>query len=121
VPPPIRIQGQYLCGMSKKVLAFDPAALELRDEPENRQFVARVGDLRARVEYERNGDRIFLTLLDIPKALEPLAITDALLEKVLTHIEEKRWKLIPTHPVIKAYMRAHPAWQRLLLKGVQLR
>ena len=107
--------------MSKKVRAFDPAELELRDEPENRQFVARVGDHRARVEYERNGDRIFLTLLDIPKALVPLEITDALIEKVLTYVEEKRWKLIPTHPLIKAYMHAHPAWQRLLLKGVQLR
>jgi hypothetical protein len=57
----------------------------------------------------------------VPKALEHLGVTDALLEKVFAYVEEKRWKLIPTHPAIKAYMHAHPAWQRLLLKGVQLR
>jgi hypothetical protein len=44
-----------------------------------------------------------------------------LLEKVLSHVEDKRWKLVPTHPAIKAYLRANTSWQRLLLKGVQLR
>jgi len=100
---------------------FVPDALELHDEPDNRQFVARVDGLRATVEYDRDGERIFLTGLNIPKALEPLGIRDALLEKVLAHVEEKRWKLIPTHRAIKAYMCTHSAWQRLLLKGVQLR
>ena len=28
--------------------------------------------------------------------------------------------LIPTAPAIKAYLRKHTAWQRLLLKGVQV-
>lgn len=44
-----------------------------------------------------------------------------MLEKVLTHVEDKGWKLVPTHPAIKQYLRDNSAWQRLLLKGVQLR
>ncbi len=107
--------------MAEQAAPIDLSALELRDEPDNRQFVTRIGEHRARVEYERDGDRIFLTSLHVPKALEPHGVGDALLEKVLAHVEEKRWKLIPTHPAIKAYMRTHNSWQRLLLKGVQLR
>jgi predicted GNAT family acetyltransferase len=98
-----------------------PSALELHDEAENRQFVTRVDGLRATVEYDRDGERIFLTGLNIPKSLQPLGLGDALLERVLTHVEEQKWRLIPTHPAIKDYLRTHTAWQRLLLKGVQLR
>jgi uncharacterized protein len=100
---------------------FDPAELVLHDEPGNRQFVTRVDGIRASVEYDRDGERIFLTGLNVPKALQPLGVGDALLEKVLTHVEEQNWKLIPTNSAIKDYLRTHSAWQRLLLKGVQLR
>jgi len=110
--------------MAKKAALTTPAfphVIELIDEPENRQFVTRVDGLRATVEYDRDGERIFLTGVHIPKALEPLGVREALLEKVLTHVEEQKWKLIPTNPAIKDYLRTHSAWQRLLLKGVQLR
>lgn len=107
--------------MAKKDTPIDPVTCELHDEVDARQFVMRVGGQRARVEYDRDGDRIFLTSIDVPKSLEHLNIHGALLEKVLTHVEDKRWKLVPTHPAIKAYLRENSAWQRLLLKGVQLR
>jgi predicted GNAT family acetyltransferase len=110
--------------MTKKAATptrFVPAELELHDEPHNRQFAARVDGLRATVEYDRDGERIFLTGLRVPPALQPLGVGDALLEKVLCHVEERKWKLIPTNPAIKDYLRTHSAWQRLLLKGVQLR
>lgn len=113
--------GVPLHPMARKADRFDPSTLELHDEPDMRQFVVRVGDHRARVEYERSSDRIFLTSIDVPKALVPLGMADILLGKVMAHVEEKRWKLVPTHPAIKAYMREHSAWQRLLLKGIQLR
>lgn len=110
--------------MAKKAAPTTPVfphVLELVDETENRQFVTRVDGLRATVEYDRDGERIFLTGIHIPKALEPLGVREALMEKVLTHVEEQKWKLIPTNPAIKDYLRTHSAWQRLLLKGVQLR
>jgi len=107
--------------MAKKAVPFDLAALELHDEPEYRQFVMRVDGQRARVEYDRDSDRICLTSIEVPKALEPLGVRHAMLEKVLTHVEDKGLKLIPTHPAIKQYLRDNSAWQRLLLKGVQLR
>lgn len=98
---------------------IDLASLPLLDEPDSRQFVLRVGEHRARLEYDRDGDRIFLGTLDVPRPLEP-HVGEVVMEKVLTWVEENRLKLIPTHPTIKAYLRKHTAWQRLLLKGVQV-
>jgi len=107
--------------MAKKVAPFDPERLELHDEPDYRQFVVRAAGQRARVEYDRDGDRIFLTSIDVPKGLEAVGVGGVLMEKVLAHVDAKGWKLIPTHPAIKQYLREHSQWQRLLLKGVQLR
>lgn len=99
---------------------IDLHALPLQDEPDSRQFVLRVGEHRARLEYDRDGDRIFLGTLDVPKPVEGLGVGEVVMEKTLAWVEENRLKLIPTHPTIKAYLRKHTAWQRLLLKGVQV-
>jgi len=99
---------------------FDLNALPLIDEPDSRQFVLRVGEYRARMEYDRDGDRIFLGTLDVPRPVVNLGVGDVVMEKTLMWVEENRLKLIPTAPAIKAYLRKHTAWQRLLLKGVQV-
>lgn len=99
---------------------IDLQALPLIDEPDSRQFILRVGDFRARMEYERDGDRIFLGTLDVPRPIAELGVADVVMEKTLMWVEENRLKLIPTAPAIKTYLRKHTSWQRLLLKGVQL-
>ena len=99
---------------------IDLGSLSIINEPDSRQFVLRVGEYRARLEYDRDGDRIFLGTLDVPRPVESLGIADVFMEKTLVWVEENRLKLIPTHPTIKAYLRKHTAWQRLLLKGVQV-
>ena len=95
-------------------------ALPLLDQPDMRQFVLQVGGQRARVEYDRQGDRIFLTGTDLPKSLEESGVGDVLMHKVLVHVEEQRWKLVPTAAFAKAYLRRHTEWKRLLVKGIHL-
>jgi hypothetical protein len=108
--------------MATKTLTpkFDPGSLVLIDEEESRQFVMVVSGHRARMEYDRTPDRIFLTQLTIPVALEGLDIADVLIEKVLAWVESRGMKLVPYSPVVKAYLRKHTTWQRLLVKGVQI-
>ncbi len=101
--------------------AIDLNELILLDEKATRQFVLNVGDQRARIEYDHQGDRIFLTRTDVPKQLADGDVHRVLTEKTLTHVEERKLKLVPLCPRVKDYLRQHPAWQRLLLKGVQLR
>lgn len=107
--------------MAKKTLdPIDLEALPLQDEPGSRQFVLRVGDHRARMEYDRSSDRIFLTHLEVPPAIEGQGVAAVLTEKVLAWTEANKLKLVPYCPYVKTYLRRHTAWQRLLLKGVQL-
>jgi uncharacterized protein len=108
--------------MPTKTLAptFDPGSLVLTDEEESRQFVMVVAGHRARMEYDRTPDRIFLTQLTIPTALDGMDIAAVLTEKVLVWVESKGMKLVPYSPYVKTYLRKHTAWQRLLVKGVQI-
>lgn len=101
-------------------LKVDLTDLPLIDEEESRQFVMVVGGHRARMEYDRTPDRIFLTHLLVPPAIEGQDVAAVLTEKVLNWVESKRMKLVPYCPYVKTYLRRHTAWQRLLVKGVQI-
>lgn len=101
-------------------VAVDPMDLPLIDEEESRQFVLVVGGHRARMEYDRSSDRIFLTHLLVPPAIEGQNVAQILTEKVLAWVEAKGMKLVPYCPYVKTYLRRHTAWQRLLVKGVQI-
>ena len=98
----------------------DLRALPLFDDQEARVFVMKVGDHRARMEYERTNDRMFLTNTNVPAALEGRHVANVLTEKVLTFIEDNKLKLVPMCPKVKAHLRSNPAWQRLMVKGLHL-
>jgi uncharacterized protein len=99
---------------------YDIDVLELTDEEEARQLVLRVGEHRVRMQYDRTGDRIFLTGLDVPRGLLIEDMQKRMIEKVFNWVEANNLKIIPTNQVVKAYLRENKSWQRLLLKGVQI-
>jgi predicted GNAT family acetyltransferase len=109
--------------MSKKdtQVPLDISELPMEDDTEARQFVLRIGEHRVRMEYDRSSDRIFLTNLHVPRALVDQGVGDAFTEKVLQWVEDNGLKVVPTHPIFKEFLRRNTSWQRLLLKGVQLR
>lgn len=95
-------------------------ALPLVDEPDMRQFVLTVGGHRARLEYDRGSDRIFLTHMEVPLPIQGHEVAAVLTAKVLAYIEEARLKLVPLCPYVKTYLRKHTEWQRLLVKGLHV-
>jgi predicted GNAT family acetyltransferase len=98
----------------------DIGTLPLEDDTEARQLVMRFGEHRARMEYDRDGDRIFLTNLAVPRPLQEQGVADPFAIRVMQWVEERNLKVIPTHPVIKDFLRRNAAWKRLLLKGVEI-
>lgn len=99
---------------------MDLSKLPLVDEEDSRQFVMVVGGHRVRMEYDRTPDRIFLTHLLVPSAVDGDEVSAVLTEKVLAWVESRNMRLVPYCPYVKTYLRRHTAWQRLLVKGVQL-
>ncbi len=107
----------------KSLGTFTPKEIEtaeLLDRPDLRRFSMQIGEHRARLEYDRQGDRIFLTHTEVPKALEGKGVDVALVEKVFHWIEEHRMKLVPTCPCVKAHLRRKSEWKRLLVKGIHI-
>ena len=100
--------------------AIDLSELTLIDEEESRQFVLVVRGHRVRMEYDRTPDRIFLTHLLVPPAVEGQEVSAVLTEKVLAWVESKGMKVVPYCPFVETYLRRHTAWQRLLVKGGQI-
>lgn len=98
----------------------DLQEIPIVNEKSARQFELTVEGHTARIEYEQDGKKIFLTHTLVPKALEGKGVGSAMVEKVLTYIEEAGWKLVPMCPFVAAHLRRHPEWQRLLEKGVRM-
>ncbi|MGX5816955.1 GNAT family N-acetyltransferase [Chitinophaga lutea] len=94
--------------------------LEVTDNVNARQFEARANGQLARIEYMEGGKKIFLMHIDVPPALEKKGIKDAMLERVLRMLEERKIKMVPMTPYIVQYLRNHPEWKRIVAHGINI-
>ena len=90
------------------------------DNPSAKQYEAKVEDSLARIEYIKAQDKIYLTHTEVPQALEGKGIGSALVLKVLEDIEEKELTLVPLCPFVALYLKRHPEWKRLVMKGINI-
>lgn len=74
----------------------------------------------AKIEYIRTTDKIFLTHTEVPTTLEGKGIGSALVKAVLEDVKERDLTLVPLCPFVAAYIKRHPEWKTLVLKGVKI-
>ncbi len=74
----------------------------------------------AKIEYIRTTDKIFLTHTEVPTTLEGKGIGSALVKAVLEDVKKKDLILVPLCPFVAAYIKRHPEWKTLVLKGVKI-
>lgn len=92
----------------------------LIDNREGRRFEFELGEHKPRIEYIRAGDRIYLTHTEVPQALAGNGIGSALIGAALEAIELEGLALIPLCPFVAGYLKRHPEWKRLVMKGINL-
>lgn len=92
----------------------------LIDNSEAKQYEMHLDGLMAKIEYIKAKDNIYLTHTEVPKALEGKGIGSLLVKTVLQDIAEKDLTLIPMCPFVAAYIKRHPEWRKLVLKGVHI-
>jgi predicted GNAT family acetyltransferase len=92
----------------------------LVDNKEKKQYEFHIEGHIARIEYIVAKDEIFLTHTEVPTILEGKGIASALVEKVLTDIEQHGLRLIPLCPFVATYIKKHPAWKRIIMKGIHV-
>ena len=94
---------------------------ELIDNQEANQYEFRVGKYLAKIEYiKTNNGEIYLTHTEVPVALEGQGIGSQLAEKALKDIQEKNLRLIPLCPFVAGYIKKHPVWRQLVMKGINI-
>ena len=94
---------------------------KLINNAEAKQYEVHVENLVARIEYIRAKNRIFLTHTEVPKALEGKGIGTAMVSQVLQDIKHQQLTLVPLCPFVSAYIKRHPEWMELVMKGVNIK
>ncbi|MBB5394162.1 GNAT family N-acetyltransferase [Mucilaginibacter sp. AK015] len=69
---------------------------------------------RSFIDYKTRDNRIYLIHTEVPEELEGRGIAGIMVEKVLTYVEQKDMKLVPLCAYVKAFLKRHPEWNRLL-------
>ncbi len=95
-------------------------AYELLDNTEDKQYEFHIEGVLAKIEYRRANNKIYLTHTEVPKQLEGKGIASSLVHSVLEDIEKKGLTLIPMCPFVAAYIKRHPDWKKLVLKGINI-
>ena len=92
----------------------------LIDNTDRKQFEWHIEGHTARVEYIIAQEKIFLTHTEVPKALEGKGIASKLVKAVLEEVEKRNLTLVPLCPFVAMYIKRHPEWQKLVLKGINI-
>lgn len=98
----------------------DLSNIPLINDTSSRQFEMEVEGRMAKVEYELNGTKMFLTHAKVPKSLAGKGVGAEIVERVFAFIEENNLKLVPMCSFVTAHLREHPEWKRIVEKGVQV-
>jgi predicted GNAT family acetyltransferase len=93
----------------------------LIENTEAKQYEYHIQGVIAKIEYIRAKDKIYLTHTEVPKELEGQGVASSLVKDVLNDIEKKGLTLIPMCPFVASYIKRHPEWKKLVLKGINIK
>ena len=94
---------------------------ELIDNREDHQYEFHIGKLVPKIEYIKNKTgEIYLTHTEVPVQLEGKGVGSQLVEKVLKDIEKQELRLVPLCPFVAGYIKKHPDWRRIVMKGINV-
>ncbi|MGB6150468.1 MAG: GNAT family N-acetyltransferase [Pricia sp.] len=93
---------------------------ELIDNKEPKQYELLVEGPKPRIEYILAKDNIYLTHTEVPKALEGQGIASKMVLMALKDIQSRNLTLIPMCPFVAMYIKRHPEWRELVLKGIHI-
>ncbi|NOY58279.1 MAG: N-acetyltransferase [Calditrichaeota bacterium] len=92
----------------------------LIDNTEEKQYEFHIDTFVARIEYIKAKNNIYLTHTDVPKELENKGIGSKLVNQVFRIIEQNNLTLIPLCPFVATYIKRHPEWRKLVMKGINI-
>ncbi|WP_210423608.1 GNAT family N-acetyltransferase [Croceivirga thetidis] len=92
----------------------------LVDNEEKKRYEFQLPEHIPHVEYIRTKDKIYLTHTEVPTELEGQGIGSELIKQALEDIDKKELTLVPLCPFVAHYIKEHPKWKELVLKGINI-
>lgn len=94
--------------------------MEIKDNEFSRQFETTIDGRMLSVEYSIQERKLFLTKVNVPGGIEEEPNVTELLKEIMEIAEEKRMRVMPTHPKVAAFFRKNPKYKDLLPPGIRL-
>ena len=94
--------------------------LSLIDNKDQKRYELWVEKEFARLEYIKARDRIFLTHTEVPTTLEGRGIGSNIVAMALADVERQNLTLVPMCPFVAGYIKSHPEWKKLVLRGINI-
>jgi len=69
---------------------------------------------RSFIDYQKSGDKIYLTHTEVPQEQQGRGIADKLVRKTLEYIEKNDLKVVPQCQFVRVFLKRHPEWDRLV-------
>lgn len=95
-------------------------AHQLIDNENSKQYEFHIDGLLPRIEYIRTKDKIYLTHTEVPKGLEGKGVGSQLVNAALEDVKAKDLDLVPLCPFVALYIKRHPEYKTLVMKGVNI-
>lgn len=94
--------------------------MEIKDNEFSRQFETSVDGRMLTVEYSVQERKLFLTKVNLPEGFENEETISEFIKNILDLAEEKRFRVVPTHPKVAAFFRKNPKYKEMLPPGIRL-
>ncbi|VXB62223.1 GNAT family N-acetyltransferase [Maribacter litoralis] len=91
--------------------------LNLVNVKSKKRYEVLIDDSTAFIDYIIAKEKIYLTHTEVPKSMAGKGIGSALVLKILEDIERQNLILVPLCPFVASYIKRHPEWNKLVLKG----
>ncbi|UII75451.1 N-acetyltransferase [Flagellimonas sp. HMM57] len=93
---------------------------QLLNNEEAKQFQFKIDGAVAKIEYIKAKEKIYLTHTEVPRNYEGKGVGSELIKQTLEYIKAKDLTLVPLCPFVAMYIKRHPEWKTLVLKGINI-
>jgi len=94
--------------------------MEIKDNEFSRQFETTVNGKMASIEYSVQERKLFLTRINVPEGVDEDPFVSDFIKDILEIAEDRRFRVVPTHPKVAAFFRKNPRYKDLLPPGIRL-
>lgn len=90
---------------------------KLIDNKENNRYEFQIDGKIAEIDYIKSDGEIYFVHTEVPASLGGKGVGSQLAEKALEDVDRQELRLVPLCPFIAGYIKKHPEWKRIVIRG----